>query len=125
MTFTLIKTTFKINITTMSKHRLGEFEELVLLTVAVLYGEAYGIAIIDEMERRLERTVSIGSLQTVLRRLEKKGYLASELGEVTKVRGGKRKRFFTVTNLGRKALEVTKDQRLDLWNSIPKIAFGD
>ncbi|MBX2870532.1 MAG: PadR family transcriptional regulator [Saprospiraceae bacterium] len=109
----------------MSKHRLGEFEELVLLTVAVLYGEAYGIAIIDEMERRLERTVSIGSLQTVLRRLEKKGYLASELGEVTKVRGGKRKRFFIVTNLGRKALEVTKDQRLDLWNSIPNIAFGD
>ncbi|NRB48210.1 MAG: helix-turn-helix transcriptional regulator [Saprospiraceae bacterium] len=109
----------------MSKHRLGEFEELVLLTVAVLYGEAYGIAIIDEMERRLDRTVSIGSLQTVLRRLEKKGYLASELGEVTKVRGGKRKRFFTVTNLGRKALEITKDQRLDLWNSIPNIAFGD
>ena len=125
MAFNFIKTTFKINIAEMSKHRLGEFEELVLLTVAVLYGEAYGIAIIDEMERRLERTVSIGSLQTVLRRLEKKGYLASELGEVTKVRGGKRKRFFTVTNLGRKALEITKDQRLDLWNSIPKIAFGD
>lgn len=125
MAFSFIKTTFKINIARMSKHRLGEFEELVLLTVAVLYGEAYGIAIIDEMERRLDRTVSIGSLQTVLRRLEKKGYLASELGEVTKVRGGKRKRFFTVTNLGRKALEITKDQRLDLWNSIPNIAFGD
>lgn len=109
----------------MSKHRLGEFEELVMLTVAVLYGEAYGVAIIDEMERRLDRTVSIGSLQTVLRRLEKKGYLASEFGEITKVRGGKRKRFFTVTNLGRKALEQTKDQRIDLWNSIPKIAFGD
>jgi len=109
----------------MSKHRLGEFEELVMLTVAVLYGEAYGVAIIDEMEKRLDRTVSIGSLQTVLRRLEKKGYLASEFGEITKVRGGKRKRFFTVTNLGRKALEQAKDQRIDLWNSIPKIAFGD
>jgi len=73
----------------MSKHRLGEFEEIVMLTVAVLYGEAYGVAIIDEMEKRLERSVSIGSLQTVLRRLEKKGYLASEFGEITKVRGEK------------------------------------
>lgn len=109
----------------MSKHRLGEFEEIVMLTVAVLYGEAYGVAIIDEMEKRLERSVSIGSLQTVLRRLEKKGYLTSEFGEITKVRGGKRKRFFTVTNLGRKALEITKDQRMGLWNAIPKIAFGD
>ncbi|MEZ5041408.1 MAG: helix-turn-helix transcriptional regulator [Saprospiraceae bacterium] len=109
----------------MGKHRLGEFEEIVMLTVAILYGEAYGIAIIDEIEKRMERTVSIGSLQTVLRRLEKKGYLASELGEITSVRGGKRKRFFTVTNLGRKALEATKDERLGLWNAIPKIAFGD
>jgi DNA-binding PadR family transcriptional regulator len=108
----------------MSKHQLGEFEEVVLLTVAVLYGEAYGVAIIDEMEKRLNRKVSIGSLQTVLRRLEKKGYLTSEFGEATKVRGGKRKRFFTVTNFGRIALEETKNQRLALWNSIPKIAFN-
>ena len=108
----------------MSKHQLGEFEEVVLLTVAVLYGEAYGVAIIDEMEKRLNRKVSIGSLQTVLRRLEKKGYLTSEFGEATKVRGGKRKRFFTVTNFGRIALEETKNQRLALWNAIPKIAFN-
>ena len=56
----------------MSKHHLGEFEEIVMLTVAILYDEAYGIAIIDEMEERLGRKVSIGALQTVLRRLEKK-----------------------------------------------------
>lgn len=108
----------------MSKYQLGEFEEVVLLTVAVLYGEAYGIAIIDELESRLNRKVSIGSLQTVLRRLEKKGYLTSEFGEATQVRGGKRKRFFTVTNFGRNVLEETKNQRLSLWNSIPKIAFN-
>ncbi|WKN44377.1 PadR family transcriptional regulator [Tunicatimonas pelagia] len=108
----------------MSKHHLGEFEEIVMLTVAILYGEAYGVAIIDEMEKRLNRKVSIGSLQTVLRRLEKKGYLSSEFGEATKVRGGKRKRFFTVTNFGRQALEGAKDQRLALWNAIPAIAFN-
>ena len=53
----------------MGKYTLGEFEEIVLLTVAILKDEAYGIAIIDEMENRLTRTVSIGALQTVLRRL--------------------------------------------------------
>ncbi len=108
----------------MSKHHLGEFEEVVMLAVAILHGKAYGIAIADELESRLNRNVSIGSLQTVLRRLEKKGYLTSEFGEATQQRGGKRKRFFTVTNFGRNALEEAKDQRLALWNAIPSIAFN-
>lgn len=103
----------------MGKNQIGEFEEVVLLTVAILQDEAYGIAIIDEMGKRLNRKVSIGSLQTVLRRLEKKGFLSSELGEATKVRGGKRKRFFTLTNLGKRTLEETKEQRLALWSAIP------
>lgn len=109
----------------MSKHRLGELEEIVLLTVAILYGKAYGNAIANEMEQRIDRKISIGSLQIVLRRLEQKGYLTSEFGEATKVRGGKRKRYFTLTNYGKQALEDTKDQRLNLWEAVPKIAFGD
>lgn len=109
----------------MSKHRLGELEEIVLLTVAILHGEAYGIAIVNEMEERLSRRISIGALQIVLRRLEKKGYLVSEFGEATKVRGGKRKRYFTVTNFGKQTLKDTKDQRLSLWNAIPNISFGN
>lgn len=107
----------------MSQYHLGEFEEIVLLTVAVLYSEAYGVAIIDEMEKRLNRKVSIGALQTVLRRLEKKGLLSSAFGESTKMRGGKRKRYFTVTQSGKKVLNKTKDQRLALWSAIPEIAF--
>ncbi len=107
----------------MSKHRLGEFEEVVLLTVAILYGDAYGITILNEIESRLKRDVSIGSLRTVLSRLEKKGYLTSELGEPTAVRGGKRKRFFKVTKYGQKALQETKEQRQQLWDAIPRIAF--
>ena len=63
----------------MGKYHLGEFEEVVMLTVCVLHGQAYGIAIIDEMEKQLGRKVSIGALQTVLRRLEDKGLLESEL----------------------------------------------
>ena len=96
-----------------------------MLTVCVLHGSAYGIAIIDEIEKQLGRKVSIGSLQTVLRRLEDKGLLESELGEATKIRGGKRKRFFKATTQGRKLLEETKEQRLRLWNAIPEIAFKD
>jgi len=109
----------------MREYQLGEFEEVVMLTVAILYGEAYGFAIIEEMEKRLNRKVSIGSLQTVLRRLEKKGLLESQFGEATKVRGGKRKRFFSVTSIGKKMLEEAKEQRLGLWNAIPNIALND
>jgi len=107
----------------MSKHHLGEFEEIVLLTVAILRDEAYGIAIIDEMESRLKRKVSIGALQTVLRRLEKKSYLTSEFGEATKMRGGKRKRFFSLTAYGKKVLTEVKEQRMGLWSAVPEFAF--
>ena len=107
----------------MGQYHLGEFEEVVLLTVAVLYNEAYGVAIIEEMEKRLNRQVSIGALQTVLRRLENKGLLSSAFGEATKIRGGKRKRYFRLTQKGQEILSQTKDQRLSMWKAIPKIAF--
>ncbi|RAW00379.1 PadR family transcriptional regulator [Pseudochryseolinea flava] len=107
----------------MSRHQLGEFEEIVMLTVGILYKEAYGVAIIDEMEKRLQRNVSIGALQTVLRRLEDKGYLSSEFGEATNVRGGKRKRYFSLTSLGSRVLRETQEQRLELYKAIPRVAF--
>jgi len=107
----------------VNRHQLGEFEEIVLLTVGILYKKAYGVAIIDEIEQRLSRKVSIGALQTVLRRLEDKGYLSSELGEATSVRGGKRKRFFNLTTLGSRVLRETQDQRVELFKAIPRVAF--
>lgn len=94
-----------------------------MLTVGILHKEAYGVAIIDEMEQRLNRRVSIGALQTVLRRLEKKGYLTSELGEATNVRGGKRKRYFSLTALGSRVLRETQEQRQKLFKAIPRVAF--
>ena len=107
----------------MSRHQLGEFEEIVMLTVGILYKEAYGVAIIDEIEKRLGRSVSIGALQTVLRRLEHKGYLSSEFGEATNVRGGKRKRYFRLTSLGSRVLRETQDSRAELFKAIPRLAF--
>lgn len=94
-----------------------------MLTVGILHKEAYGVAIIDEIEGRLNRKVSIGSLQTVLRRLESKGYLTSEFGEATNVRGGKRKRYFRLTALGSRILRETQAQRVEMFKSIPRVAF--
>ncbi len=107
----------------MKKYPLGEFEEIVLLTVCVLYDEAYGVAIKEEIEQQLERKVSVGALQSALRRMEKKGYLDSRQGEVTSIRGGRPKRYFTITAYGKRALIHTRDVRAKLWNQIPKVAL--
>lgn len=107
----------------MNDFQLGEFEEIVLLTAAVLNDDAYGVTIKQEMESRLKKNVSTGAMQTALRRMEKKGYLKSESGEVTAVRGGKRKRYFRITPYGLKALDHYKDIRQGLWESIPSTVF--
>lgn len=107
----------------MKKYQLGEFEEIVLLTVGVLYGEAYGVAIKEHITKRLSRKVSVGALQSALRRMESKGYLSSELGESTKERGGKRKRYFKITAYGKKALDYNMQTRMELFNQIPDVAW--
>ena len=107
----------------MSKDSLGEFEEIVMLTVAVLHGEAYGVAIKQDIEQRLNRKVSVGALRTALRRLEDKGYLESEFGEATAVRGGKRKRYHKVTIYGKRVLDNVRAARQQLWDAIPDVAF--
>lgn len=105
------------------KYALGEFEEIVLLMVGVLYDEAYGVAIKEEIEKRLERKVSVGAMQSALRRMEEKGYLDSRFGEKTNVRGGRRKRYFKITAHGQRALEYARDVRNGLWKDIPNVAF--
>lgn len=107
----------------MNEYKLGEFEEIVLLTVGLLYNEAYGVAIKDEIESRTKRKVSVGALQSALRRMEKKGYLDSKNGEANALRGGKPKRYFSITAYGKKALQNSRDLRNELWNAIPEIAL--
>lgn len=107
----------------MGKSSIGEFEEVILLTVAVLYENAYGISIKQDIESRLNRKVSVGAMRTALSRLEKKGLLKSEFGEATAIRGGKRKRYYRVTPYGKKALEQVMETRKKLWEAIPPIAF--
>ncbi|TAE45092.1 MAG: PadR family transcriptional regulator [Bacteroidetes bacterium] len=98
---------------------MGEFEELVLYMVAIMNGKAYGIGIIDEMEKRTGRSAAIGAVQTVLKRMEAKGWIQSAFGEATQERGGKAKRYYTLTESGQKALAQKKEQRNNLWNAIP------
>ena len=107
----------------MKQFHLGEFEEVVMLTVGILYDEAYGVSIKKEIENRLSRGVSVGALQTALKRLEDKGYLRSKEGEATEDRAGRPKKFFQITALGKRALEYNKTMREELWNAIPKIAL--
>ena len=102
---------------------LGEFQEVVLLTILVLEGNAYGVSIQEEIEKRTGRSVSRGALHTALTRLDEKGFINSEYGGATAERGGCRKRFYQVTNLGKSALEEAKSLREDLWSSVPKVAL--
>lgn len=107
----------------MKTYKLGDFEEVVLLTVGVLHGNAYGVSIKDEIESRLKREVSVGALQTTLRRLEKKGFLQSKHGESTPSRGGRPKLYFTITAYGKRAIEYNRDTRNALWDALPKIVL--
>lgn len=103
----------------MKGTNLGEFEEVVLLTIAALMEEAYSVAVCDEIARVTGRKVKLGVVHAVLNRLEKKGFVGSHLGEATKVRGGRRKRFFTVTHAGKVTLTKVKQQRDELWSLVP------
>jgi PadR family transcriptional regulator PadR len=107
----------------MKGTNLGEFEELVLLTVAALINDAYSVAICDELEKRTDRGVKLGVVHAVLNRLEEKGLVKSKLGEATNVRGGKRKRYYAVTNAGKASLLKAKEVRDQLWSIIPDLAL--
>jgi PadR family transcriptional regulator PadR len=94
---------------------LGEFEELVLLTIASLGTEAYGVAIKESLEERSGRDISIGALHSTITRLEEKKFLKSWLGGATTERGGRSKRYYDITSEGKQALGSVKALRDELW----------
>ncbi|QSE96519.1 PadR family transcriptional regulator [Fulvivirga lutea] len=103
---------------------LGEFQEIVLLAVLILQDEAYGTRIQEEIQNEMKRSLSRGALHTALTRLEEKGFLKSEFGGATEERGGRRKRLYTVTNLGKESLNEARALREQLWNKVPNIALN-
>ncbi|SDL51325.1 Transcriptional regulator PadR-like family protein [Catalinimonas alkaloidigena] len=102
----------------MRRSDLGEFEEVVLLTVAVLLPQAYSVAIAEELEQETGRTVTTGAVHAALQRLEKKGMVRSEMGDATPERGGRRKRLYEVTPAGSHILHAVRNVRNRLWDRI-------
>lgn len=94
---------------------LGEFEELVLLTIANLAEGAYGLALLRDINERANRNLSLGAMHSTLTRLEEKGFITSYLGEPTNERGGRRKRYFELTSNAITALNDMKSLRDELW----------
>lgn len=102
----------------MSQDYLGEFEQMVLLTIMRLGESAYGLAVRDELEAVAGRSPSSGSLYTTLDRMEKKGLVQSSAGEATQERGGRPRRYVRVTAEGRALLARTRSTLLALWSGL-------
>lgn len=103
----------------MQGTHLGEFEELVLLSVGALGDDAYGVAIKEFITEKANRVPSIGALHSALSRLEDKGFLKIKIGESTKIRGGRRKKYYIITIAGREVLKIINAQRSELYSMIP------
>ncbi|MEL6561118.1 MAG: helix-turn-helix transcriptional regulator [Bacteroidota bacterium] len=108
----------------MKGEHIGELEELVLLTVGSLYQDAYAVNIMDQIHIHTSRKIDVTAIHSVLRRLDKKGLVESEMGGSTTERGGRRKRFFKLTKAGRLVLDQTMELRSTLYNKLPKLTFS-
>ncbi len=102
----------------MSDAYLGEFEQVVLLAILRLKDEAYAVPVREEIEARTARSVARGALYTALDRLEAKRCLTSRMSEPLAERGGRSRRYYTVTPAGLSALRASRHALLQLWNGI-------
>jgi PadR family transcriptional regulator, regulatory protein PadR len=103
---------------------LSDFELIVLLVLLRLGDDAYGVPIAREMQEQTKREAKLGSIYAALERLEKKGFVVSELGEPTKERGGRAKRYFHVTKQGMRQIRETQRTLTRLWKGVPELEGG-
>lgn len=103
---------------------LGEFEELVLLMVAAQHDKAYGVSILENLEEELDKKLNISAIHVALKRMEDKGFVKSRFGGITEDRGGRRKRYYIITALGKRMLDEQYALRNGIYKRIPKISFG-
>src|SRR5215213_4335002 len=101
----------------MTHQGLGEFEQMVLLAIAHLHGEAYGIPIVEEIERRTGRSVARAAVYVTLRRLEDKGYVSSWMSGPTPERG-KPRRYVKLTADGARALREARQSAERMWQGL-------
>jgi PadR family transcriptional regulator PadR len=97
---------------------LGAFEQAVLLAIVRLREQAYGRAILKEVEERTERDVAAGAVHATLERLERKNLIASRLGSGTPVRGGRARRFYRLQPKGLRALNDARAAVDTLWRGL-------
>jgi len=97
---------------------LGEFEQLVLLAVARLGAEAYGIAILDEIQARTGAESAVASVYAALDRLERRGFVSSSVGPPTPERGGRAKRYFRLAPSGAYALHRSRSALDSMWEGL-------
>ena len=102
----------------MTHQGLGEFEQLVLLAIAQLRGEAYGVPIVEEIERRTGRSVARAAVYVTLRRLEEKGFVSSWMGAPTPERGGKGRRCVQLEAAGARALREARHAAERMWQGL-------
>ena len=105
----------------MAEH-LGDLELLVMLALVRLGDEAYGVTIGREIESQTKRPAALGSIYAVLERLERRGWVRSELGEATPERGGRAKRHFRITSPGLKELKRARQALIGMWQGLPEFA---
>lgn len=106
----------------MKGDSIGELEELILLVVGILYEEAYGVSVFSEVKKQTGREVNISAIHVVMNRLEEKGFLQSFVGGATNQRGGRRKKFYKLTAIGRGVLEEIKSTRERLFRQLKPAA---
>ncbi len=102
---------------------LGEFEELVLLTVAAQHDQAYGVSIKDGLEEVLSKKLNISAIHVALKRMTDKGFVESRFGGITQDRGGRRKKYYVITALGKQMLDRQHEIRNAIYQRIPRISF--
>ena len=108
----------------MARDYLTDFELMLLLATLRVGDDAYGVTIAREIEASGERTVMLGAVYTGLDRLEANGLMASTVGSPTSERGGRAKRYFSVTPSGMKAVRQAKRAFTRLWSGVPGLESG-
>lgn len=108
----------------MKSSTLGEFEELVLLTVAAQHDTAYGVSIKESLEKELNKRINISAVHVTLKRMTDKGYVNARFGGITQDRGGRRKKFYVITAFGKQMLDKQFELRSHLYHKIPNISFN-
>jgi|SRR6476646_10231587 PadR family transcriptional regulator PadR len=94
---------------------IGQFEQAVLLALIHLGKDAYGRAVLNEVQRRLNRDVSAGAVYATLERLETKALVSSRLAPGTALRGGRARRYFAPTDAGVRALNEARSAINSVW----------